>query len=101
MSILVEEDPYLWEVVCSSHLNPLRAGRVTDLAALDAYPWTGHSALGGRMSGSWQAGDEGLAESGVLARDARWGSRTVVNEGIERGRRPELQDGGLRRRAGG
>jgi REP element-mobilizing transposase RayT len=47
-SILCEEDRYLRQLVAYIHLNPLRAGIVEDLAALKAYPFTGHSALMGQ-----------------------------------------------------
>ena len=41
-SIVVEEEPYLLELVRYLHLNPLRAKILSDLRALDRYPWTGH-----------------------------------------------------------
>lgn len=44
-SILVDNDPYLLELVRYIHLNPLRAGMVADFDALDQYPWTGHAAF--------------------------------------------------------
>ena len=40
-SILVEEEPYLLELVRYVHLNPLRATVVPDLRILDRYSWTG------------------------------------------------------------
>jgi len=39
-SIVVEEEPYLLELVRYHHLNPLRAKIVPDLRRLDHYPWT-------------------------------------------------------------
>ena len=39
-SIVVEEEPYLLELVRYLHLNPLRAKVVPDLRRLDRYPWT-------------------------------------------------------------
>ena len=53
-SIVVEEDPYLLELVRYLHLNPLRAEVVADLRALDRFPWTGHSALLGTVAPPWQ-----------------------------------------------
>ena len=44
-SVVVEEEAYLVELVRYLHLNPLRAGILRDLRALDRYPWTGHAAL--------------------------------------------------------
>ncbi len=37
-SIVVEEEPYLLELVRYLHLNPLRAKVVPNLRALDRYP---------------------------------------------------------------
>jgi len=100
-SIVVEEDPYLLELVRYLHLNPLRAQVVPDLRALARYPWTGHSALLGRVSRPWQDSATILAQFGPRARRARTGYEAFVQEGIARGRRPELQGGGLRRSYGG
>lgn len=100
-SILVEEDPYLLELVRYIHLNPLRAGVVSDLAALDRYPWTGHSTLMGRVPRPWQVVEEVLRQYGGRLQAARRAYRTFVSEGVSQGRRPELQGGGLRRSAGG
>jgi REP element-mobilizing transposase RayT len=59
-SILVEEEPYLLELVRYVHLNPLRARILTTLDMLDEYPWTGHSAVLGRVPRPWQAVGEVL-----------------------------------------
>jgi REP element-mobilizing transposase RayT len=49
-SILVEEEPYLLELVRYIHLNPLRAGILHDMSELDRYEWTGHARLIGWRS---------------------------------------------------
>ena len=100
-SILVEEEPYLLELVRYVHANPLRAKTVRTLDALDGYPWTGHSALMGRMPRPWQAVGEVLGQFGQRLRVARRRYREYVAEGLARGRRPDLQGGGLRRSVGG
>ncbi len=100
-SVVVEEDPYLLELVRYIHLNPLRAGLVRDLAGLDAYPWSGHSALMHRRPRSWQAGHDVLGLFGQRVVDARRRYRAFVAAGVARGRRPDLQGGGLRRSVGG
>lgn len=41
-SIVGEEELYLLELVRYIHLNPLRAGLVPDMDALDRYPRCGH-----------------------------------------------------------
>lgn len=100
-SIVVEEEAYLLELTRYIHLNPLRAGLVPNLAALDRYPWCGHSALLGRVPRSWQAVDEVLGQFAATSWQARRRYRAFVAEGARQGRRPELQGGGLRRSAGG
>ena len=40
-SIVCQEETYLQELVRYIHLNPLRAGVVPDLAALNSYPYCG------------------------------------------------------------
>ena len=44
-SILCQEDIYLLELVRYIHLNPLRAGIVEDLNALDRFRFAGHSVV--------------------------------------------------------
>jgi putative transposase len=53
-SIVVQADQYQLELTRYIHLNPLRAKVVADLRALERYPWTGHSALVGRVPRPWQ-----------------------------------------------
>jgi REP element-mobilizing transposase RayT len=100
-SVVVEEEPYLLELVRYLHLNPLRAGRVADLRALARYPWTGHSALCGTVPRPWQATAVILGRFARRAGPARTAYRAFVAAGVPQGRRPELQGGGLIRSAGG
>jgi REP element-mobilizing transposase RayT len=100
-SIVVEEEPYLLELVRYLHLNPVRAGVVNDLRRLDRYPWTGHSALLGRVPRPWQAVGEILGQFGPTPRRARAAYRAFLAAGLPQGRRPELQGGGLLRSLGG
>ena len=80
-SILVEEEPYLRELV--------------------RYPWTGHSALLGSVPRPWQDTATILARFGPTGRRARQAYRSFVADGVRRGRRPDLQGGGLLRSLGG
>ena len=81
-SIVVEEEPYLLELVRYLHLNPLRAEVVPDLRALDRYPWTGHSALLGTVAPA-------------LAGDARPSSPSSAPPAARaRARLPRLRGGG-------
>jgi len=100
-SILVEEEPYLLELVRYIHLNPLRWSIVPHLSALDRYPWTGHSAILGLIARPWQAVGEVLGQFGARVAQARRAYRAFVGEGIALGQRLELQGGGLRRSVGG
>ena len=96
-SIVVEEEPYLLELVRYIHLNPVRAGVVPGLRALDRYPWAGHSALVGTVARPWQATGTILRQFGPSTPRARAAYRAFVTDGVAQGRRPEFQGGGLRR----
>jgi REP element-mobilizing transposase RayT len=100
-SVVVEEELYLLELVRYLHLNPLRAGAVPDLEALESFPWSGHSALLGIAPRPWQDTQTILAQFGASPRRARAAYQAFVAAGVSRGRRPELQGGGLRRSLGG
>jgi hypothetical protein len=100
-SVVVDEESYLLELVRYLHLNPLRANVIPKLRTLDRYPWTGHSALIGTVARPWQATQEVLAQFGPRLGRARRAYRDFVAAGISRGRRAELQGGGLIRSAGG
>jgi putative transposase len=100
-SVVVEEEPYLLELVRYLHLNPLRAKLVPDLRALERYPWTGHAALCGRIRRPWQATPEILNQFARGPRRGRAAYRAFVTAGMSQGRRHELQGGGLIRSLGG
>jgi hypothetical protein len=100
-SIVVEEEPYLLELVRYLHLNPIRAKVVPDLRRLARYPWTGHSALLGSVPRPWQDTHTILAQFGPTASRARSAYQAFIAAGRTRGRRPELQGGGLLRSQGG
>ena len=100
-SILVEEEPYLLELVRYIHLNPLRAGQVRDMDALDSYPWSGHAVILGNQDHSWQDCDYILAHFAKRVGLARRAYREFVLKGIVQGRRDDLTGGGLVRSVGG
>lgn len=96
-SILCEDEPYFLELVRYIHLNPLRAGLVSNLSELDNFPWSGHAVLLGNCA------LEGQTTSEVLARFGKGRVRTIrayqkfIADGIDAGRRDELVGGGLKR----
>ncbi len=83
-SIVVEEEPYLLELVRYLHLNPVRAKVVSDLRALDRYHWTGHSALVGTVPRPCQGTQTILAQFGPTRLRARAGYRDYVTAGSPR-----------------
>jgi len=94
-SIVCQEDVYLAELVRYIHLNLLRAGVVKDLGELRDCPWSGHSALMGKMDGrEWQNRDYVFSYFGGERRGRR-NYLKFMEEGISLGRRPELVGGGL------
>ncbi|RPH52078.1 MAG: transposase [Desulfobacteraceae bacterium] len=99
-SIVCQEDAYLKELVRYIHLNLLRAGLVNDLKELDRNPWSGHSALVGKIKREWQNTEYVLSYFGGT-RNAKKNYSQYINEGIDQGRRAELVGGGLIRSMGG
>lgn len=99
-SIVCQEDVYFEELVRYIHLNPLRAGLVKHLKELNCYPWSGHSALMGKVERKWQDKKYVLSFFGNK-RTCRKNYLRYVEKGIRLGRRPELVGGGLIRSLGG
>lgn len=100
-SILCQEDTYLLELVRYIHLNPLRAKIVKHLRELDKYPYSGHSALMGKVQRGFQDVNYVLRLFGKKLSGARKAYRAYVQKGIAQRRRSELVGGGLIRSAGG
>src|SRR4030042_1483685 len=100
-SIVCQEETYLRELVRYIHLNPLRAGVVSNLPALNSYPYCGHSALMGKRKRPWQNVDYVLHSFGKTVRRARREYFLYVEAGVEQGRRRDLLGGGVVRRLGG
>jgi len=100
-SVVCEEDPYLLELVRYIHLNPLRASLVKSLGELERYPWSGHGVLVGRERSDWQESKYVLRQFHPREKEAIWAYRRFMEEGKDRGRRPELVGGGLIRSLGG
>jgi len=100
-SIVCEEDSYLLELVRYLHLNPLRASVVTNMKALDRYPWSGHGVLIGRIKNTWQEREYVLNQFSEKRGRAIRAYRKFMEGGKDQGRREELVGGGLVRSLGG
>lgn len=100
-SILCEEEPYFLEVLRYIHLNPLRAGILTDLDLLETYQYCGHSTLRGTMCYEWQNQDYVLNYFGKKCSAARKEYRKFVEDGLHQGHREDLVGGGVLRSIGG
>ena len=100
-SILCDEEIYLLALIRYIHLNPVRAGIVGTMKELDDYPWSGHSAIMGKVNRSWMDIDYVLAQFGSKKRATGNAYRKYVEEGMTIGRRPEFTGGGLVRSGGG
>lgn len=100
-SIVCQEEVYLKELVRYIHLNPLRAGIVSDLDCLKTFKYSGHSALMGEKTCEWMDTEYVLSYFDKTKRKAKGQYHSYVKEGVEIGRRPELVGGGLVRSLGG
>lgn len=98
-SILVEEEPYLLELVRYIHLNPVRSQLPVTIESLDHYPWTGHAVLLGNRELPEQDCDFVLRRFGASVGEARQAYQEYVRQGLA-GQR-DLDGGGLRRSARG
>jgi len=100
-SFICQEDLYFRELARYIHLNPLRAGIVSDLEHLSGYTYSGHSVLMGKRKCGWMDWEYVLSYFGETESKARAMYVSYMKEGIGLGRRPELVGGGLIRSLGG
>ena len=98
-SIVCQENVYLKELVRYIHLNLLRADIVKNIKDLNRNPWSGHSALTGKIKRKWQNTKYVLSFFDGSG-DSRKNYLQYVKDGIDQGRRPELVGGGLIRSMG-
>jgi len=96
-NVLVEEEPYLLELVRYIHLNPVRSRLPVTIDSLDTYPWTGHAVLLGKAAFAAQDCTFVLGRFAPALRQARIAYRKFVREGVSDGCLPDLEGGGLRR----
>jgi putative transposase len=100
-SILCEEETYLLSLVSYIHLNPVRANMVRTMKELDEYPWSGHSAIIGKVSRPWMDIEHVLAAFGTKKRAARNIYRRFIEERMTKKKSSEFTGGGLIRSCGG
>jgi putative transposase len=89
-AVLVDADAYLLELVRYIHLNPVRAGLVTDPAA---YPWSGHRSYLGLEELSWLYPEWVLGQFAKRLATCRQRYAAFVAAGITQGHRPEFHGG--------
>ncbi|MCZ6548326.1 MAG: hypothetical protein O6837_09460 [Deltaproteobacteria bacterium] len=77
----------IFALVCSIHLNPLRARIIRNLPELARYPYRGHTALVGKGKYRWQDMGAVLGQFGANLRGARWKYEIFVADGVSQGRR--------------
>lgn len=94
-SIVCEQESYLLELVRYIHLNPVRAGLVKDLRALERFAWCGHGGLLGKNCLPGQAVDDVLGLFGTSQIKSRAAYLQFMVDGVGQGQRPELVGGGL------
>jgi REP-associated tyrosine transposase len=100
-SILCQEDTYLKELVRYIHLNPIRAGLVVDIKALDKYPFCGHAVIMGKRRKDWQDDAYVLKMFDKNRTAAQRRYKMFVQKSIQEGKRSDLTGGGLIRSSGG
>ena len=89
-ALLVDRDVYLLELVRYIHLNPVRAGLVSDPPD---YPWSGHRAYLGKEEVAWLSTDWALSQFDERAGIARRRDRAFVRAGTDEGYRDEFHSG--------
>lgn len=89
-ALLVDRDAYLVELVRYIHLNPVRAGLVSD--PLD-YQWSGHRAYLGKAEVPWLSTDWVLSQFDDRLGIARRRYRAFVRAGTKEGYRKEFHSG--------
>jgi putative transposase len=91
-AVLVDADAYLVQLIAYLHLNPVRAGMVTD--PVD-YPWSSHRAYLGKEEIPWLTTEPTLSQFSARRETARRQFAAFVRGIAPEGRKDELRGGGL------
>jgi putative transposase len=100
-SILCQQESYLLELIRYIHLNPLRAGIVKDLEALNNYRWSGHAVLMQKIKRKWQETTKVYQLFSIRKKSAIKKYLQFVSEGRDMAKDDRFHGGGLKRSAGG
>jgi putative transposase len=84
-SIVCQQDVYLRELARYIHLDPVRAGIVSDVEELHGYAHCGHSALMGRRKRPWQDVEHVLQFFGESLRAVGRLMWSMLRKGLGRG----------------
>lgn len=95
-SLVCEEEPYLLELIRYIHLNPVRAGIISDAGELQSYLWSGHAVLMGKAELAGQVTSEVLSRFGNNPLKARGKYLAFVMEAADAGHRDRFgTEGGI------
>jgi len=83
-SIASQDQNYCEELLRYIHLNPLRAKLCDSVEQLDAWPWSGHAAIMGRIPNDFQDITAVLRRFGRATTEAREKYRQFIEDGIQR-----------------
>jgi REP element-mobilizing transposase RayT len=78
----VASERHLLSAIRYVHLNPVEAGIVPGVTALETYPWTGHAALMGARPNRFQDVDGAMALVDAVGSRARESMRAFVAAGV-------------------
>ena len=91
-AILIDADSYLLELVRYIHLNPVRAGIVSQP---EYFPWMGHHTYLGKEKLPWLTSEWALSQFAAEDSRARKGYYKFVLSGMNERRRTEFHSGSL------
>jgi len=94
-SIVCDQDAYLLELIRYIHLNPIRAGMLPTLEALDTYRWCSHGELLGKTARPLLEPGEVLSHFSRNRNAALQKYREFMSDGLK-GLAPDLSRGGKR-----
>jgi REP element-mobilizing transposase RayT len=95
-SLVCDDETYLLELVRYIHLNPFRAGAVTDLEELAAYRWCGHRQLAAKGGPALIDAAEVMPLFASRKKAAFEGYLQFLADGVKTGTRDKLSSGGRR-----